>query len=373
MVKIRNFLLYSFIILAPSLNSLQFLTIGGVNLTTVILLLLTIIGLVPIIGEFTKNRYFASVLSVVFLVELYITSIGGSQLGLILSMTLFIEFLVLDDKTVNIQTVNKSYFVSVVIAAFFSITQGFVGGGVKRTATMVDGSIAVITIALILFSPQYTKKEKNDSNVNVVAAVSALIVLLFGMSRSRIILVIGLFIAKLFWGNNKKSKRNTIALFAVVLLAVLFLFESSLGEMLFRSITGRFESGLESEGRDDEILFGLSLFATNPIWGVGWEELTFIDYLNETSGYSHHNMYIAVLARGGIVLAIPVLISIILLLKDSIKTFKTNKLPLILMAVFLLLAYGNAGFLNYTICSFFIPIVINLQKAKHDRFNVYNQ
>ncbi len=321
----------------------------------------------------TMNRYFSTVVFLIFVAELFLSGIGNSQLGLVLAMLLFIEFLTLDDRTVDINKVNNSFFFSIVLASFFSITQGFVGGGVERTATMVDGSIAVVTIAILLFSPQFEEKGRINTVLYTIILACSFIVLLFGMSRSRIILVIGMLIIKSVLGRKKQSNRTTVALIIGILLVLFFLFESSIGEMLIRSISGRFEGGLESEGRDDEILFGLNLFTANPLWGAGWRELSFIDYLNQTSGYSHHCMYVAILARGGLVLSIPVFCTVFLLLKDAIGVFRINKLPLILMAAFLLLAYGNAGFLNYTICSFFIPIVINLQKSKHDKNNVYHQ
>lgn len=364
MIKLfRNFLLYLYIVLAPLLNSLQDVTIGGSNIVAVVSSSLCLIGVTTSVLHFKKNNYFSFVVLLVFIYGVYRTGLGQCLIGLVILVLLYVSFLNLDSN-IDVKKVFYAYYCAIMLAAFFSVSQGIMGSYVKRMATLVDGSIAVVTVAILLFANNNYLHERKKNFIKLAVIGSVIAVIAFSMSRSRLILVLGLVIVKLFFikdnGSKRKSKSIIYVLIGIVVLYVLS--QTSLGSVLFGSMTARFESGMESKGRNDEILFALTLFANNPIWGSGWSDFMYTDYLTQEVGYNQHSMYVALLARGGIVFALVVLVSLYLVLKNTMKIYKYNKLPAVLMVLFLMLAYGNAGFFNYTICGFFIPIITILQQ-----------
>lgn len=360
--------------MVPSLNSIQELTIGDWNIVSGISLLLCCIGLFTVITHLKRNAFFCSAVLLVFIFELYRTGFSQCNIGLVIPLFLFVSFLNIDN-SINVNRIFNCYYAAVILAAFFAFSQGIVGTYVRRTATLVDGSIAVIVVAILLFANNNNFQDKKKVYLRLSVIVSIILVIAFSMSRARLILVLGLLAVKmfLFRSSNKKGRSQSLLYIIIVVIFIYGLSQTGIGTALFGGMANRFDNGLESEGRNDEILFALTLFTSDPLWGSGWCDFFFRDYLGQEVGYNQHSMYVALIARGGIVFASVVIVSLYKILKESIKVYKIDKLPCVLTVLFLFLAYGNAGFFNYTICGFFIPIIALLKQYSSNGINVYHQ
>ena len=75
-------------------------------------------------------------------------------------------------------------------------------------------------------------------------------------------------------------------------------------------------------------------------------------------------MYVAILARGGLLMASAFVNTFFRLVRDVFH--RKNQLCWALLIVFLGLAYGNAGVFNYTINTMFIPLIVNLKQNQND-------
>ena len=77
-------------------------------------------------------------------------------------------------------------------------------------------------------------------------------------------------------------------------------------------------------------------------------------------------MYVAALARGGLLFGIPFALSLFSILRKTLVRRK-NIMLLILTGIFFALGYGNAGIFNYTICSMLVPISIIINESETDK------
>ncbi len=371
-VSIQEVLLIAFIILSPIYKCLEDITIVGFNMVTIVigaLLICYVSNILQVINS-RQQRFFSLTILVVFCIELLFLSQENS-IGWILPILLYVFFLQTDTR-VSINKLYKFFLISSIIAAIFSLSVGFIGGRITRAATLVDGSIAPIAITINLFWDTKATNQKTQSYgmLKVLSMFSSVIVMAFGMSRARFLIVA---IVVLAFGMSRvinsgmKISRNAALYFIVVLILIVFLFLSGVIQNLFKPIIDRFISeGLDSMGRDVEVEFGLNLFKENLLFGGGWGGYMLRDLNGSIVPYDNHCAYIALLARGGMFMAIPTFLSYYLLTKKSLLIRKSSWMALSLMLVFLLLSYGNAGVFNYTICSIIPLVVLNIKKELYN-------
>ena len=368
----QEFVLVAFIILSPIYKCLEKITIAGYNIITIVIgaiLFCYLLNFVPFVKS-GQVRFYSLTILFVFLIELLFFS-SKNDIGWILSVFLYVCFLQ-TDKLISANKLYKAFLISSILAAFFSLSMGFVDGKITRVATFVDGSIAPIAIVVILFwdTDFIYSKRRNYGMLKVFSMISSIIVIALGMSRARFLIVLVIFI---IFGisrpiNKKIKKSRKIVLYLIAaLIFMTILLSSSVVYKLFEPVIERFfNEGLDSMGRDVEIKFGLKLFKNNLLYGGGWGKYTFEDLNGSIVQYDNHSAYIAVLARGGLLMALPTFLSYYSLLKKSLHIRKFCRMAWVLMLVFLLLSYGNAGMFNYTICSLIPLVVLNIKKELCD-------
>lgn len=365
-LKIETMLLCFYIILAPISKCVQIYLFGYSIIVSVIVLLFIVCIISRILCNNLAEGNFSFILLTAFLIELVLKSETSQtvEIGLVLSVFLYIGLLSVRD--IPLKRIYISFFIASFLSAIFSFIYGTETGEVTRTAVYVDGSISVITLIIVLFG-------NFDSDCGIIfdilratAFFSSLIVLLFGMSRARIaiaLILLAIWFIKVCLkdiANGRLDLRKVFFLLAIAIL-LLILKSQPTFQKLFESISERFDDGFSSLGRTEEIQIGWSIFKDNIVSGMGWGTFRFKDYRGNISSYYNHCMYIAVLARGGLLFGIPFGLSLLSILK---KTFvhRDNYMLLMLTAVFLALGYGNAGVFNYTICSMLVPISILINK-----------
>jgi len=291
-----------------------------------------------------------------------------ATIGWVLAMFLYVFFLQTDVR-INVNNIYSAFLVSAIITGIFSVIWGLSDGTVVRTGAIVDGSIAPIAIVIALFCDSRTYPKILEI-LKITAVISSIVVLLFGMSRSRLLIVSICFIIyfitraiKMITNGGKVSLKN-IFLFGFGLIACGIVIISTKGQELISPITDRlFNEGFGSMGRDVEMEFALKMFNKHFLVGGGWGKHILQDLNGSFVAYNNHCAYVAVLARGGLVLGVPVFISYFLLLYKSIKIRRYSPVALVLMLVFLLLSYGNAGMFNYTVCSLIPLVVVTIKRG----------
>lgn len=359
-----------FIVLSPSQNSLSKLSIFGYSVIVINIALICFLGLLIAFIHLcakTGKKYFASGIFGVFVVELFFDILKGHkiEIGTILCVLLFVVWFIVDLSYFDLQRIYIAFYISTIVAGIYSIIGGVQGDIISRAATKVDGSIAVICCAIVLFG-KHENKTATASVLKFLAFISNFIVAGLGMSRARIaligLLIVG-WILKRFWESLVVEKKITITsiLLGPVLIGVLFIAWSLPSvQTVFEMILLRFEDGFTSVGRNEEIEIGINLFKNNYLIGGGWSDIEYIDYLNYKTSYFGHCMYVAFFARGGILLGVPFVASLLAMVKDGIK-YRKNILLLSLIILFLTLGYGNAGVFNYTISSSLVLVSWHLK------------
>lgn len=365
--KIQEFLLIVYIILSPVYKCLDNMSLFGINpmIAVICLLLVTYVININNILIDKQEKFFSFAILFVFCLELIFAQKSGT-IGWILAMFLYIFFLQTDVR-INVNNIYSAFLISAIIAGIFSVGLVLSSGTVVRTAFSVDGSISPIAIVIALFCDSRSFPKLWEL-LKIAAVISSIVVLLLGMSRSRLLIVAICFaiyfitrIYKMIATGGKVSLKN-IFLFGFGILACTFALISTKAQELVYPIIGRFfEDGFGSMGRDVELEFGLEMFKEHYIFGGGWGKHILQDLNGSFVAYNNHCAYVAILARGGLLLGIPIFISYFLLLYKSIKVRHYSSVALMLMLVFLLLSYGNAGMFNYTVCSL-IPIVVVIIK-----------
>lgn len=374
-VKIQEILLIIFIVLSPIYKCLTGINIAGYNPITIVVGLLLVCYTLNLYNTIVdkQQRFFSITILLFFCIEVLFIS-KNNRIGWILPILLYAFFLQTDIR-VSIRRVYKAFFLSSIIAAFFSLIVGFSGGVVTRAAASVDGSIAPITVTILLFcdTESEIKRSTLNSVMKVAAMISSIIVLIFGMSRARVLIVVVCF---LIYGlskltelikNGGRVSRDVVSFFIMVLILVSVLFFSGAIEAMIEPILERFSTeGLNSMGRNVEAEFGINLFKENVLFGGGWGSFSFVNLGGSVVEYDNHSAYIAVLARGGLFLAVPIFLSYYLLMKKAILIREKSRVAWVMMLVFLLLSYGNAGMFNYTICSLIPLVVLDIKKRLYN-------
>lgn len=361
--KIQELLLIVYIILSPIYKCLNNLSLFGINpmIVVICLVLATYIININNILIDKQEKFFSFAILFVFCIELIFAK-KPATIGWILAMLLYAFFLQTDVR-INVNNIYSAFMISAIIAGIFSIGVVISSGTVVRTAFSVDGSISPIAIVIALFcdSRSYPKLWEL---LKIAAVISSIVVLLLGMSRSRLLIVAICFaiyfitrIYKMITTGGKVSLKN-IFLLGLGTIACAFALISTKAQELVSPVMDRlFNEGFVSMGRDVELEFGLEMFSKHFIFGGGWGKHILQDLNGSFVAYNNHCAYVAILARGGLLMGVPVFMSYFLLLHKSIKVRHYSSVALVLMLVFLLLSYGNAGMFNYTVCSL-IPIVV---------------
>ena len=278
---------------------------------------------------------------------------------------MFAQFISIS-RRVNLKKIFMAFYVSAIISAMFSVTLGWVSSSVTRTAADVDGSIAPAVLAIVMFAQEDFERTRSYNALKTAALYCGIIVAFFGMSRSRLALIAVMVLLKIVLSlrssaTSGKVKQSMLLLLPLGLIAIVVALEMDVTQQLLSEIEGRFESGFEDQVRDAEAEAGWRMFQENWLIGRGWKKLLY----KLPIGYrihNNHNMYVSILARGGIILGITMGISFFRLIKRALE--KKNTLVFIMLGLFFALGYGNAGAFNYTICSMMIPVAILLDQEK---------
>lgn len=370
-LKAKTLFVCIYIILAPIFKCIPLYMFGYSIIVPVIILMCIIIFL----GRLSSNNLvfgnFSLTLMIVYAIELFLIrkSSTSVEIGLVLSVFLYISLLTMRD--IPLKTVYISFFIAAFLSAIFSFIYGTETGEVTRTAVNVDGSISVITLVIILLGENKKNCDPLFNIMKVVAFFSSLVVLMFGMSRARIaitVIIFAFWILKSFMCNIANGIFDTKKFLALIgLIAVFFVLQSQpVVRSLIESISKRFEDGFSSTGRADEIHVGIELFKNNMFSGAGWGTLKFRNSDGSIVSYYNHCMYVAALARGGLLFGIPFALSLFSILRKTLVRRK-NIMLLILTGIFFALGYGNAGIFNYTICSMLVPISIIINESETDK------
>ena len=365
--KIYTIVLSLYIIIVPIINSINkvFFLGYGMHVWAVVAVIVMTFAIAMFSDETKRNKIgFPILILVVFLLEILYHKLVGKrvEMGVILFLLLYVALLKIPT-SISIKTIYEVFFISALVAAIFSLIGGLTQGGITRTATKVDGSIAIIVILIAFFGKEPFPKTHVYNILKYTAIASCFVVAFFGMSRARLLLIAIIILIKILLAIRTiaKTKRINISVLwwvPVVAITLMVVLSMDTTRQLINSITDRFQVGFESLGRDDEIKVGWDIFLNHPILGNGWGQMQFTDYNNYLSNYYNHCMYIAILARGGIVLGVPFLLSFVSIIINVIKS--KNIFCIIAIASFFALGYGNAGVFNYTITSMLIPVMLNL-------------
>lgn len=248
------------------------------------------------------------------------------------------------------------YYITVIILSIISIYSSFgylsgIGtGDILRSSVDADGNNGVFGLTLGFYGYFYTKN-KGVKTLALFAVLSSIIILITGMSRTRIIIgIISLLIMICFTLIRSKGFKNVrkLIFFTLFLSSIGYIFREQVSS--FTSlIMNRFmnlNNDFNITYRLDEIIRQIDLWKTSPIIGHGWTGLT-SDYL----GFRiyDHNSYSSLLVLLGSFGAITYftwfLIIIILMFrkKKNGNDFLTFFGLLIIFQI-VLLGYANMGF-----------------------------
>ena len=365
--EIYEWLLCAYIVLAPINNALNHYGIYA----TVVLTAMAVFGLClvcKLVGHHPPNLmdYCALVVAMVLGIQCVIQRFERVSITSqwVYTVLLYTIFLTLPSK-MNMKRIYCAVYVASLLGAMFSIVLGIAEGSVTRTATSVDGSLAVIGIVTVLFAQEDFEKTEKYKLLKILAFFACLIVAGFGMSRARIVLILCLLVVKVLFSGGSvliSGRVSATVLLSIPFLIVLFFVIirlETVGNVL-ASIENRFVDGFQSLLRDKEISVGWQGFESAWFLGRGWGELGY-RYNFTFRTYFNHCMYVAILARGGITLGIPLLISFLWLIRDALRS--KNLLVIVMLTMFFLLGYGNAGIFNYTINSMFIVLIPLLKQS----------
>ena len=373
LAKIQQAILIFFIMLSPIYKCFSEYTIFGYNPIVIVVGMVLLCYALNIfyVANGRQKRFFSVLILIAFVIELYVSETENT-IGWVLSIFLYISFLQTDMR-MSVDKLYRAFLWSAVIAAVFSVLRGLAGGTITRAAANVDGSIAPIALTIILFCDNKSlKRETGGWDVlKVVSLLSCGVVLIFGMSRARILVagvlfaIYGLQRFGAVMSKNGQLKKNGVWALLGVFCVVVLLLISPVFQQIIMPIVDRFlNEGMESMGRDVEMEYAKKLFKANRFMGAGWGKFILQDMNGSMVTYSNHSAYMAILARGGLFLAVPMFMSYISLLVGAWKTRKQNGAPLVLMIVFLTLSYGNAGLFNYMICSLIPLVVLDVNKNR---------
>ena len=345
---VQHFLIYAFIVLAPINKAIEYFVPLPVSLLLVVTMMLFLVSFLEIItSNETQLNPYKLLIVFVFGFELIVSFFSGTGLsfGLIIFVLLFLLFFnYKGNGSLFKKRVYLCFYLSSIFSSIFSLYFGFIQQEIVRTATIVDGGIAVSTICVAFYLD-----DENNNTFKLIGSICCLITLLLGMSRARIIIVLSLIVFRLFLHGKTfaftKKRVQFFLLFFLISIVTIVLFRDRVFSVANVALE-RFQYGLSSEGRAFEIRIGLEYFKNKPFEGAGWGEIQYVDYQDYLSNYDNHNMFVAILARGGLLFAIPVFLTFAI---SIIQCFK-NKAFLALMPLILILVlgYGNGGFFNYT-------------------------
>ena len=376
LVAAQEALLACFIVLSPVYKCLD-ITIAGLSPNTILIGLLIFFYALntPHIISSGYPTFLSFIILGVFCAELVFAA-GENHIGWVLSVLLYVCFLQTDER-VSFNLLYKSFLIATIVAAFFSLLVGFSGGVMTRTATLVDGSIAPIAITVALFGDNRSEKKPSLAFdiLKATSVLSSMVVLALGMSRARFLIVgvcfvlygvTGLF--RLLQNGKETAAKSSILLYGIVTaLSVLILLITGILQQFFEPIINRFfNEGLDSMGRDVEKEYGMNMFRAHSFFGGGWDVFTLQDLDGSFVSYNNHNAYIAILSRGGLLMAVPTFLSYVLLFVRALRIRQTSNMAWVLMFVFLALSYGNAGLFNYTICSMIPLVVLDIKRGLND-------
>lgn len=252
----------------------------------------------------------------------------------------------------------------------------------RLSITIVDNTIGLLGLAVSL----YSIVTRSNRLFSWLSAIMAIIVLLTGQSRARVVLGLCIAMLTIFYSVLVK-KRGKFQSFVVVIcvLTIAYIFISInidtindyLGFML-----GKFESiGTDGSSiyRFEEMKIHIELFLENPLFGIGCGTLN-APYRTRIDNYLYgHNMFTAILAINGMFyFSIFICIYLKILLKSLFSFFKEsnpdNFLAFLLMLIMTALSITSAGFSKPTTHILILLVGVILNKQKHiDKDKILNE
>ena len=367
LTQILEIVLCCYIVFVPIINAFKYWIFGyGIHVYLALLIIMIALALRIMNANQKRSNFHGLPILLFFLVQRFYWKLSGymAETPFLLLYGLYASFLSLP-ANISRKKIFISYYISVYIAMVFTLVNGLNGGSVTRTGATVDGSIAIIGVILLLFLEEDFETGTFYRVLKIGSMIPVAVVLLFGMSRARILialLLVGIKMTVVFLKSLRASRIKGIHMLLFIGFVIIGVASLKLPvvQSLLDEVVERFESGLISEGRDSEAGFALMAIKNYPIMGIGYHMQLFYDHNTIPSVYYNHNMYLAIVARGGFSMALLFLISFASLIKrvwNSKDRFLT-----VLTFCFFLLGYGNAGIFNYTIIGYLIPIVLGLRQ-----------
>ncbi|MBE6911288.1 MAG: O-antigen ligase family protein [Ruminococcaceae bacterium] len=180
-------------------------------------------------------------------------------------------------------------------------------GMLARTAGVINSTLGIGGFAaalILLFLDSEDKKAGRHRMLELFGLIGSILVVLFSLSRTRIVLLIVICFAILLYNlcvqKTIKGNVKMIAFIMVLLLLVIQLFPEIVSK-LFDAIDGRYDLGndINVRTRSAEQDMQLELFQENPIFGTGWGARGGVS-VGRASMYIH-NIYTTLLMQTGIV------------------------------------------------------------------------
>ena len=204
-----------------------------------------------------------------------------------------------------------------VLAGFLTKRSGF-----YVNIYYVDTSAGIIGLVLSVYS-LFDSKLKQNTFKKVLFLLSSLIVVFFSQSRGRILIALSILMGEillLIKVGKKSGEKKTFSLVLWLIIAMLFgvvLYSQSetvaeyVDNIIYR-FTATAGSDVDSlMSRQYETKMYIELFNESPLFGGGWHILNNSQFVSELgSTYQAHNMYVAVLAFGGLLFFVPFVIVI---------------------------------------------------------------
>lgn len=241
--------------------------------------------------------------------------------------------------------------VSVLIAiGVMQVDLWHAAGELVRTATFIDGSMAIFIILICIF---YLLTPNNYSKqLNVAALIAGIVTLVLGLSRSRMVIAALLIIIEIILIIPKVRPKRVIKLFLVIIaIGILIKWKNpQLLDQIMETIRKRFmqlASDTSSSFRSIERNMQMEEFKASPVIGKGWGIRG--NYNINGSIMYNHCMYTAMLFHGGLLFGGSYLLFFFSILLSDLKAVIVRKefserylTMLILLAIFLL-GYASAG------------------------------
>jgi O-antigen ligase len=289
--------------------------------------------------------------------------------------SLLILFLVTNVKLLDLMGIYKGVTIGLFISIiyFFILQPDILGLELQIFKSLTRNTFAFILICYTPLSIYYLKSRLKPIFTIIIIIFLGTIGFISG-SRSGSILIFSGAVLSFLFANNLNTRKNLILI--VVSIGIIFLFYTEPVKMVVKQLNPRTYSLIYSPentfASDRSFLLrqamvekGLSLFRDHPLAGIGLNnfattegeiEGTFkgaelVIHKDIKTGKSAHNSYISILSEGGLVVAIPYFLIMMIIIIHFFTRFKSIEPPA--RAVFI-------GVIMMAIHLYFISAILNV-------------